>query len=60
MDDLDKSINTLAAIYMAAMDKGYTHFATNVEGYLLDLISEQNKLHSFNVRRLMVYERPEL
>ena len=60
MDDLDKSINTLAALYMAAMDKGHTHLAIHVEGYLLDLISEQNKLHSFNVRRLMVYERPEL
>lgn len=59
MDDLNKSINTLAALYMAAMDKGYTHFASNVEGYLLDLIREQNKLHAFNVRRLMAYESPQ-
>jgi hypothetical protein len=60
VDDLDKSINTLAALYMAAMDKDYIHLATHVKAHLLDLIREQNKLHAFNVRRLMVYERPEL
>lgn len=52
MDELNKSINTLAALYLSARDRGYDDFALEIKPILIGLLREQNAVVVENVRRL--------